>query len=156
MLGFEGFDLAVMGNRSHIRPEQIRGDIAGWAQRLGSRVRERGLELADVFLIPWTDFETLAPNHPDASERADARALFADVLELAARMDAPGVTLLPGVEWPDRPHEESFSARPTSCSGAPSAPPPPACAARSSRTSARSSRRRRPCWSCWSWRPRWS
>ena len=26
-MGFEGFDLALMGNRSHIRPEHIRSDI---------------------------------------------------------------------------------------------------------------------------------
>jgi sugar phosphate isomerase/epimerase len=102
MLGFSGFDLAVMGNRSHVRPEAIRGDAAGWGERLGTAIRSRGLSPADVFLIPWTDFETLAPNHPDPGERERARELFADVLELAARLGAPGVTLLPGIAWPGR------------------------------------------------------
>ena len=37
MLGFDGFDLAVMGNRSHVRPEVIREDIPAWAGRLEER-----------------------------------------------------------------------------------------------------------------------
>jgi sugar phosphate isomerase/epimerase len=108
MLGFSGFDLALMGNRSHVRPERIRDDVAGWGERLGRDIRARGLAPADVFLIPWTDFETLAPNHPDSAERAAARALFVDVLELAARLGAPGVTLLPGIRWPGRPETDSL------------------------------------------------
>jgi sugar phosphate isomerase/epimerase len=111
MLGFAGFDLAVMGNRSHVRPEQIRDDIAGAAERLARTIGQRQLELADVFLIPWTDFETLAPNHPDRGERDEARALFTDILELAARLEAPGVTLLPGIAWPgDAPGESMARA----------------------------------------------
>lgn len=99
MLGFRGFDLAVMGNRSHVRPENIRGDISGWAEKIRSTVDRAGLELADVFLIPWTDFETLAPNHPDDAVRSDSRGLFRDVLDFAARLGAPGVTLLPGAPF---------------------------------------------------------
>src|SRR3954469_4357344 len=91
MLGFDAFDLAVMGNRSHIRPEQIRDDIAGWAGRLEERIRGRGLEIADVFCIPWTDFAVMAPNNPDAAERERGSALFRDMLELTGRMGGPGL-----------------------------------------------------------------
>lgn len=108
MLGFTGFDLAVMGNRSHVRPEHIRGDVPGQALRLKSAIAATRLQLSDVFVIPWTDFETLAPNHPDAEERSRSRALFRDCLELSARMEAPGLTLLPGIEWPGEPVEESM------------------------------------------------
>lgn len=108
MLGVVGFDLAIMGNRSHVRPEHIRGDVEGAADRLGRAIRGQGLTPADVFLIPWTDFETLAPNHPEATERTRARTVFRDVLELAARLAASGVTLLPGIDWPDRPADESL------------------------------------------------
>jgi len=97
MLGFDGFDLALMGNRSHVRPEVVLADVPRWAAELRRRVEAAGLRFADVFLIPWTDFETLAPNHPDAEERAASRRQFDDVLELAERLGAPGVTCVPGV-----------------------------------------------------------
>jgi sugar phosphate isomerase/epimerase len=109
MLGFEGFDLSLMGNRSQVRPEVVREDIATWAADLRAVVDENGLRLADVFLIPWTDFSVLAPNSPEPEAREDARALFTDVLELAARMDSPGITLVPGIVWPGRPEAESLA-----------------------------------------------
>jgi sugar phosphate isomerase/epimerase len=109
MLGFAAFDLAVMGNRSHVRPDHIRGNVTGEAARLSRAIRAHGLSLSDVFVIPWTDFETLAPNHPDARERECARALFEDCLELAARMESPGLTLLPGIVWPGERAQESMA-----------------------------------------------
>jgi sugar phosphate isomerase/epimerase len=109
MLGFTGFDLAVMGNRSHVRPEHIRGNVAAEAERLSRLIAAHGLALSDVFVIPWTDFETLAPNHPEADERDRARALFIDCLEFAARMAAPGLTLLPGIAWPGERASDSLA-----------------------------------------------
>ena len=109
MLGFEAFDLAVMGNRSHVRPEAIRDDIPHWAGLLEERIRGRGLDIDDVFCIPWTDFETMAPNNPDDAERERGRALFRDMLELTARLGAPGLTMVPGVDWPHESHEESLA-----------------------------------------------
>jgi sugar phosphate isomerase/epimerase len=108
MLGFEGIDIGLMGDRSHIRPEVIRKDVAGWAGRIEERVRGRGLEIADVFLIPWTDFETMAPNHPDPEERRRAAELFRDVLDFAVRLGASGMTLLPGVAFDNEDREASL------------------------------------------------
>lgn len=109
LLGIEGVDLALMGNRSHVRPEQIRDDVPGWIRRLDERIRGRGLEVADVFLIPWTSFERMAPNHPDAKERADAAEVFRLVLEVAVGLGAEGMTLLPGIDWPGESHEDSLA-----------------------------------------------
>ena len=109
MLGFDGFDLAVMGNRSHVRPEVIREDIPAWAGRLEERIRGRGLDIADVFCIPWTDFAVMAPNNPDAAERERGTALFRDMLELTVRMGAPGLTMVPGLDFPGESHEESLA-----------------------------------------------
>jgi len=108
MLGFDAFDLAVMGNRSHVRPEDIRDDIPGWAGRLEERIRGRGLDIADVFCIPWTDFAVMAPNNPDAAERERGTALFRDMLELTVRMGAPGLTMVPGLDFPHESHEQSL------------------------------------------------
>jgi sugar phosphate isomerase/epimerase len=108
LLGFEGLDVGLMGNRSHIRPEVIRKDIPGWAGRIEERVRGRGLEIADVFLIPWTEFEVMAPNHPDPDERRRAAELFRDVLDFAVRVKARGMTMLPGIAFEGEDREASF------------------------------------------------
>ena len=109
MLGVTGVDLALMGNRSHVRPEDVRVDIQGWARILNRRITSTGLRLADVFVIPWTDFEHLAPNHPDDAERRESRLLFRDMLALAAALEAPGLTLLPGIDWPRETHADSLA-----------------------------------------------
>ncbi len=108
-LGLDGVDVCLMKDRSSLRPEVVRLDPAGWAARLDERIRGRGLEVADVFVIPWTDFRSLAPNHPDPSERDASRALFADLLDLAARLRAPGMTILPGIDWEHESHGASLA-----------------------------------------------
>lgn len=105
MLGLEGIDIGLMGNRSHVRPEVIRDDVAGWADRVGRSVADAGIEVADVFLIPWSDFETMAPNHPDAAQREDAAAIFRLGLDFAEGLGAGGMTLLPGIDWPGEDHD---------------------------------------------------
>jgi sugar phosphate isomerase/epimerase len=107
-MGFEGFDLALFGNRSHVRPEHIRTDIPGAAQKLGASIRSRGLEISDVFCIPWTDFEVMAPNNPDPNERKASRELFEDLFELVLRMDAPGLTMVPGQDFDVLGHDASL------------------------------------------------
>jgi sugar phosphate isomerase/epimerase len=107
LLGFEGFDLVLMGNSAHIRPEAI-VEIRGWAANVKGLLDAHGLEAADVFCVPWTDFSTMAPNHPDTAERARGRQLFREMLELASAVAAPGITMLPGIDWPDESHEESL------------------------------------------------
>jgi sugar phosphate isomerase/epimerase len=108
LLGFEAFDLGMLGNRSQVRPEAIRDDIPGWAGRLEERIRGRGLEIADVFCIPWTDFATMAPNNPDDAERERGTALFRDMLDLTVRIGAPGLTMVPGIDWPHEHHDASL------------------------------------------------
>ena len=102
-LGVEAVDLFLAGNRSVIRPEDVRDDVAGAVARVGADLAAVGLKVSDVFVLPWTHLETMAPNHPDAEERERSRALFRDMLELAVRLEAPGLTILPGIEWPDDP-----------------------------------------------------
>jgi sugar phosphate isomerase/epimerase len=108
-LGFGAVDLILAGGRSQLQVDEVRKDVAAWSGRLDERLRQRGLVAADVFVLPWTDFQTLAPNHPDAAERGRARALFLDMLDLAARLEAPGMTMLPGVDWPTESHEDSLA-----------------------------------------------
>jgi sugar phosphate isomerase/epimerase len=99
-LDVEAVDVFLAGNRSIVRPEDVRDDVAGAAARIAADVAAAGLKISDVFVLPWTDLETMAPNHPDAEERERSRALFDDMLELAVRLEAPGLTILPGIDWP--------------------------------------------------------
>lgn len=108
-LGFEGLNLVIWGTRSEVRPDQVQDDVARWAGRLEERVRSRGLEFADVVCIPADDYATIAMNHPDPAEQERSFAFFEDMLELTARLGAPGLTMLPGIDWPHEAHEDSLA-----------------------------------------------
>jgi sugar phosphate isomerase/epimerase len=107
-IGVGGVDLFLAGNRSVIRPEDVRADVAGAAAQISRDVGAAGLKVSDLFVIPWTDLETMAPNNPDQEQREASRALFLDMLELAARLGAPGLTTLPGIHWPGETYEASL------------------------------------------------
>ena len=109
LLGLDGIDVCLMEGRSSLRLEDVRVDLAGCVRRVDDRVRLHGLEIADVFVIPWTDFRTMAPNHPDPAERAASAALFDDVLEFASQLGSPGMTILPGIDWEHETPEESLA-----------------------------------------------
>jgi sugar phosphate isomerase/epimerase len=109
LLDFDGFDVVVMGNSVHPRPEEIARNVGAWAASVRDRLDAEELQASDVFCVPWTDFTTMAPNHPDPAERARGRQLFRDMLDLAAALGAPGVTMLPGVDWPDESHARSLA-----------------------------------------------
>ncbi|MCU1489217.1 MAG: Xylose isomerase domain protein barrel, partial [Acidimicrobiaceae bacterium] len=69
------------------------------AERVGRQVEAAGLAVADVFLIPGSNLEALAPNHPDPAVREASLELYRKTLEFAHALGAPGVTVLPGVRF---------------------------------------------------------
>jgi sugar phosphate isomerase/epimerase len=99
-LGFDAVDIGYFAGRSHVRPEDVGEEIAEWAGRLGERLAERGLAVADVF-AQSADFGSLAVNHPDRAERDRSAAEFARWVEFARRLGSPGLTILPGVMFSD-------------------------------------------------------
>jgi sugar phosphate isomerase/epimerase len=109
LLDFDGFDVVLMGNSAHLRPEEVVVDLPAWAGRVRRLLDTEGLDAADVFCVPWTDFTTMAPNHPDHAERTRGRDLFRQMLDLATAVEAPGITMLPGVDWPHESHEQSLA-----------------------------------------------
>ena len=108
VLDIDGLDLGLFAQRSHIRPEVVRADVPMWAGVLRERIHRAELELADVFVQNALDFETMAPNNPDPREREAGMALFLDMLELANRLEAPGMTILPGARFGDEPWEAAI------------------------------------------------
>jgi sugar phosphate isomerase/epimerase len=100
-MGFDAVDVCLSSAASHVRPEAVAADGAGrWAERVGERIRARGLAVADVLLIQGMGHEDIPFNHPDPARRARAGDLFAAALEFAAGIGAAGVTVLPGATWP--------------------------------------------------------
>lgn len=106
MLGFEGIDVGLFEGRSHLQPSQVMGNMPAAAAKLAAEVQDAGLAFADIF-YQASSFDTVAANHPDAAERMKGRELFLRMLEFTLRCNAPHMTALPGVEWPDVPHADS-------------------------------------------------
>jgi sugar phosphate isomerase/epimerase len=107
-LGYEAYDLILIGNEQSVRLDDVRSDVAGSSETLAERIRGRGLEIADVFAIADSDPRTMAANHPDPRERARGAEVFEDMVELASRLGCAGLTMLPGMVWPDEDHEEAL------------------------------------------------
>jgi len=49
-LGFEGVDVGLFEDRSHLQPSHVLPHLAQSANALSAKVRDQGLEFADVFL----------------------------------------------------------------------------------------------------------
>ena len=108
-LGFDGVDVGLFAGSSHTDPGELLRDLRGSAADLLSRVQDRGLVVADMFLSPGQDFETLAPNHPDPGERQKSREVFLQALEFTLRTQARHLSALPGIAFPDETREDSLA-----------------------------------------------
>jgi len=109
MLDFNGVDIGLFENRGHLWPSRELKNVAKSARALKKKLDDRGLKLADMFLIPATDFATLAPNHPDAAARRKARAQFERLVEYTARCGGRHVSALPGIHWKGESRETSVA-----------------------------------------------
>jgi len=107
MLGFEGIDIGLFEGRSHLQPSQVLADLPAAAHKLSAQIADAGLKFADIF-YQAASFDTVAANHPDPAERQKGRELFLRMLEFTLRCNAPHMTALPGVEWPNVAHADSI------------------------------------------------
>lgn len=109
MLGFEGVDIGLFEDRSHLWPSREFEDLKRSATSLRKTVGDLGLRVADVFLQLGPDFRPVAINHPEASRRQEARDRFLQTLEYAGHCGCEHVTVLPGVRFEDESPEASFA-----------------------------------------------
>ncbi len=107
MLGFQGIDVGLFDDRSHLQPQHVLPDLRGSARALTDKIAARGLDIADIF-YQASAFDTVAANHPDAAERAKGRDLFLRMLEFTLRCNAKHMTALPGIEWDGVSHADSI------------------------------------------------
>ena len=108
MLGFNGVDIGLFEERSHLWPSREFEDIAGTAGDLKRRLDDLGLKPADIFLQMAPDFTPFAINLPDASRRRKARDWFLRALEYAGVCGCRHLTTLPGVHFAEEPYQVSF------------------------------------------------
>jgi sugar phosphate isomerase/epimerase len=95
-LGLEAVDVCIWAGYDHNPPDVALADPARSAAAIGERLERHGLRPSDVFLILAESFEDRAVNHPEEAVRDDAYRQFEALLDLAVRLEAPGVSILPG------------------------------------------------------------
>jgi len=106
-LGFEGVDVGLFEDRSHLQPSHVLPHLARSADELSAKVRDQGLQFADMF-YQASSFQDRSANDPDPQQRASSRELFLRILEFALRCNAHHVTGLPGIDWEGVPHDTSL------------------------------------------------
>lgn len=109
MLGFDAVDIGLWGAITHLRAGEVLSDPIGSARRLDRQVRERELSVADVFMIPDPDYAVMAVNNPSSEERGRGREMFVELTRFAAALGAPGVTLIPGLDFEGESHDDSLA-----------------------------------------------
>ena len=108
LLEFDGVDIGLFEGRSHLWPSRVFKKLTQSAKELASKVGDRGLAVADIYLQTAVDFVSLAPNHPEAGKRRKARDLYSRTLEFAAACGSEHVSALPGVLFDSEPAAASW------------------------------------------------
>jgi sugar phosphate isomerase/epimerase len=109
MLGFEGVDIGLFEERSHLWPSREFKDVEASARQLKRKLDDQGLRAADIFLQMDNDFQPYALNHPEAARRQKARDWFLKTLDFAANCGCRHVTTLPGVHFEEESYDASFT-----------------------------------------------
>jgi len=109
MLGFEGVDIGLFEERSHLWPSREFADAARSAQDLKQTLDDLGLKPADIFLQMAPDFTPYAINHPEEARRQKARDWFLRALGYANACGCRHVTTLPGVHFEGEAREDSLA-----------------------------------------------
>jgi sugar phosphate isomerase/epimerase len=96
-LGFAAVDIGLFAEATHVTVSSVRAGPQARAEKVRGAVEARGLGVADVFLTASGDISRLTPTSRHGDDESQLRELFGAVLDFAEGLDAPGVTLLPGV-----------------------------------------------------------
>jgi len=107
-MGFDGIDIGLFQNRSHLQPSNQFPDLQANAKALKAKLDARGLVATDIFLQAENDFYAFPFNSSDAAKLAHARDLFMKTLEYAQYTACHHVTILPGVVEDDG-YDASFA-----------------------------------------------
>lgn len=96
-LGFTGVDIGLFAEATHVTLSSVRSDPVRRAAEVRADVEASGLVVADVFLTSSLELDRLTPTSRHAGDIPELNEIFATTVEFAAALDAPGITLLPGI-----------------------------------------------------------
>lgn len=108
LLDIPNVDLGAHADGTHLRPAEIEANPTRQADRVSRAVDAAGIGIADLFPTFGMGFRDRPVNTPDPEVRAANRRRFQAFVEFCKRTDCPGITLLPGVVWPELGQESSF------------------------------------------------
>jgi sugar phosphate isomerase/epimerase len=108
MLAFEGVDIGLFEERSHLWPSREFQNVGASARQLKQKLADSGLKPTDIFLQMAVDFAPYAVNQPEAARRQKAREWFLKTLDYAAECGCRHVTTLPGVHFEAEAHADSW------------------------------------------------
>ncbi len=101
-------DIGLFEGHRHLVPSKELSRPERNGQRLRALLGDRGLALADLFMVAATDRENLAPNNPDPRNNRKSREVFERGLDFLNAAGGRHLTLLPGVYFKGVPRRDSF------------------------------------------------
>lgn len=108
LLDFDGIDIGLFENRSHLQPSGVLHEPEKNGAALGRKTADAGIRVADVFLQCDVDFTPKAINHPDPKVREETRYYFSKMTDYALAAGAGHITCLPGVHYTEESFETSY------------------------------------------------
>jgi sugar phosphate isomerase/epimerase len=109
LLGFNGVDIGLFENRSHLQPSTVLHQAEKNGKRLLAKTADEGLQVADVFLQCDVDFWPKAINHPENNVRKETRDYFTGMIEYALAAGSKHITCLPGVPYAEESFDISYA-----------------------------------------------
>jgi sugar phosphate isomerase/epimerase len=97
LLGFEAVDIGLFAQAD----ADLSASTDAIARDLDAARETHGVRYTDLFFVPGATFEEIAPHQRDPHSRERGRLQFAAALAVAAELEVPGMTLLPGAPWPE-------------------------------------------------------
>jgi hydroxypyruvate isomerase len=107
-IGYADISAHVAGN--HLQPELIEHNPSIVADRVRRAAEAAAVRISDLFPSFGRGFGDRPANTPDPQERAANRKRFAAFAEFCRQVGCPGMTILPGVIYPQLGPDGSFDS----------------------------------------------
>src|SRR5215470_9679051 len=112
MLGFKGVDIAGFHSRGRCsyEPDEVGAAPEKFADDLKRLLNKYELDAVDFFPQFAVSFDERAINDPDPAVRQKNFDSMRGIAKFCKLASIPGVTVLPGVNYPNRPLEENLKS----------------------------------------------
>lgn len=108
LLEIPRFDVGAHLGGGHVDPAEVEADPAGVAERIKRAAGEAGIEASDFFPTFGHGFRDRPVNAVASQVRQENARRLRAIVECASAIGARGITLLPGVVWPELGQARSF------------------------------------------------